>query len=241
LRWSFHDVVVFQQVLADVVVAGLDPLLRGLDGAVQPGVGDGLALGHAEAAHDGVQAVAGEDAQQVVLAGQEEFRHAGVALTAGAAAQLVVDAAALVALGAQNEQTAGGQRDLLLLGDLGLELGFLGGLVLGGDRNGHVALFLAPLLETDLQVAAQLDVGAAPAMLVAMVMAPGRPACTMMSASRACCLALSTWCGSFSAVSSWAMISEFSIEEVPTSTGWPRSWHSRMSVIAAAYFSLVVL
>ena len=43
-----HDVVVLQQVLADVVVAGLDPLLGGLDGAVQPGVADGLALGHAQ-------------------------------------------------------------------------------------------------------------------------------------------------------------------------------------------------
>jgi hypothetical protein len=37
-----------------------------------------------------------------------------------------------------------------------------------------------------------------PAMLVAMVIMPGRPAWATMSASRACCLALSTWCGSFS-------------------------------------------
>ncbi|MCY1562212.1 hypothetical protein D9M68_995710 [compost metagenome] len=63
----------------------------------------------------------------------------------------------------------------------------------------------------------------------------------MMSASRACCLALSTSWGRFSFVNRSAMISEFSIDEVPTSTGWPRSWHSRMSSIAATYFSLVVL
>jgi hypothetical protein len=34
--------------------------------------------------------------------------------------------------------------------------------------------------------------------LVAMVIAPGRPACATISASRACCFAFSTWCGSFS-------------------------------------------
>jgi hypothetical protein len=62
-----------------------------------------------------------------------------------------------------------------------------------------------------------------PAMLVAMVIIFGRPACATISASRACCLALSTWCGSFAFSSSPEMISEFSIELVPTSTGWPRS------------------
>ncbi|MNS91308.1 hypothetical protein D3C72_1253900 [compost metagenome] len=62
-----------------------------------------------------------------------------------------------------------------------------------------------------------------PAMLVAMVIMPGRPAWAMISASRSCCLALSTWCGRFSFFRSSSMISEFSIEVVPTSTGWPRS------------------
>ena len=38
------DVVVLQQVLADLVVALLDPLLGGGDGAVQPLVGDRLAF-----------------------------------------------------------------------------------------------------------------------------------------------------------------------------------------------------
>jgi hypothetical protein len=71
-------------------------------------VADGLALGDAEVLHDRIEAVAGEDPQQVVLTRQVEFREAGVALTAGPAAQLVVDPAALVALGAEDEQTAGG-------------------------------------------------------------------------------------------------------------------------------------
>jgi len=60
-------------------------------------------------------------------------------------------------------------------------------------------------------------------MLVAIVITFGRPACATISASRACCFALSTWCGSLAFVSSAEMSSEFSIEVVPTSTGWPRS------------------
>ena len=54
----------------------------------------------AEAVEDLVDPVAGEQADEVVLGGEEEARLAGVALAAGAAAQLVVDPARLVALGA---------------------------------------------------------------------------------------------------------------------------------------------
>ena len=60
-----------------------------------------------EAVEDPVDAVAGEQAHEVVLGGQEEARLARVALAAGAAAQLVVDPARLVALGAEDEQAAG--------------------------------------------------------------------------------------------------------------------------------------
>ena len=51
-------------------------------------------------------ALAAEQAHQVVLAGDEELGGAGVALTARAAAQLVVDAAGFVALGADDVQAA---------------------------------------------------------------------------------------------------------------------------------------
>jgi len=81
-----HDVVVLEQVLADLVVALLDPSLGGGDGPVQPLVGDGLVFLHPEGAHDRIEALAGEDAQQVVLAGEEELGVAGVALAAGASA-----------------------------------------------------------------------------------------------------------------------------------------------------------
>ena len=50
--------------------------------------------------------VAGEEADEVVLAGEVEARLAGVALAARAAAELVVDPARLVALGAEDVEAA---------------------------------------------------------------------------------------------------------------------------------------
>ena len=79
-----------------------------------------------------------------------------------------------------------------------------------------------------------------PAILVAMVITPGRPACAITCASRSCCLAFNTWCSSLSAFNKCEINSEFSIEVVPTKTGWPRCWQSLMSKITAAYFSFVV-
>ena len=74
----------------------------GLDRLLVPVLVDG-----AEAVEDVVDPVAGEQAHEVVLGGEEEARLARVALAAGAAAELVVDAARLVALGADDEQAAG--------------------------------------------------------------------------------------------------------------------------------------
>ena len=61
-----------------------------------------------------------------------------------------------------------------------------------------------------------------PAMLVETVTAPLRPACATMCASRSCCLAFSTWCGMPAFLRSSARCSDFSMEMVPTRTGWPR-------------------
>ena len=105
-----HDVVVFQDVLADVEVARLDLLLRLLDRLVDPGMDDRLVLLEAELLQHAVHALGAEDAHQVVLQRQEELRAAGVALAAGAAAQLVVDAPALVPLGAEDVEAAGRER-----------------------------------------------------------------------------------------------------------------------------------
>ena len=76
-----------------------------------------------------------EQAHDVVLQGQEEPALAGVALTAGAAAELVVDAAGLVALGAQDEQAAGGTDLVGLLLDLVFVLGLCLGKRLPGVQD----------------------------------------------------------------------------------------------------------
>src|SRR6267142_2084812 len=103
------------EVLADLEVVVLDALLGGGDGARHELVLDRLALLHAQALHDPLDALAAEDAQQVVLEREVEVRRAGVALAPGAAAQLVVDAARLVTLGADDVQAAQ-LHDLLVLG-----------------------------------------------------------------------------------------------------------------------------
>ena len=105
-----HDVVVFEDVLAHVEVARLDLLLRLLQRLVDPGMDDRLVLLEAELAQHRIHAVRPEDAHQIVLQRQEEFRAARIALAAGAAAQLIVDAAALVPLGADDVEAAGGDR-----------------------------------------------------------------------------------------------------------------------------------
>jgi hypothetical protein len=113
-----HHVVIFDDLLADVVVARLDLLLRGLDRLGQPLAADRLAIGDVVAHHLGEQRVRAEDAQQIVVEAEVEARQAGVALTARTAAQLVVDAAAFMAFGAEHEQAAGFEHLCLLGGDL---------------------------------------------------------------------------------------------------------------------------
>jgi hypothetical protein len=77
-----HDVVIFDDLLADVVVARLDLLLGGLDRLGDPGRDDRLAvleiLVH-QAREHGLRA---EDAQEIVVERQVEARQAGIALAA---------------------------------------------------------------------------------------------------------------------------------------------------------------
>lgn len=70
--------------------------------------------------HHLLDLVAAEDAEDVVLEGEEEARAAGVALAARAAAQLVVDAPRLVPLGADDVQAAQARDVGLLRRALGL-------------------------------------------------------------------------------------------------------------------------
>ena len=118
-----HDIVVLQHVLADLKVPAFQLLLGAFEGAGDHAVLDGGVLVQLEGIHQAGNAVAAEQAHQVIFQAQVEAGCAGVALTAGTAAQLVVDAAALVALGADDEQTA-------RLAHL-VRFGFDGGLVLG--------------------------------------------------------------------------------------------------------------
>src|SRR6266498_1236330 len=94
LALDVHHVVVLEDVLPGDEVLLLDLLLGALDL-----VGEDLRLHRLvrrdlEALHDPLDPVAGEEADQVVLAGEVEAGLAQVALAARAAAQLDVDAAA---------------------------------------------------------------------------------------------------------------------------------------------------
>ena len=82
---------------------------------------------------------------------------AGIALAAGAAAQLVVDAAALVPLGAEHVEAAGGERLFLESRDLGADLAASRALS-RSPRSSMSAQFLA---DAHVGIAAELDVGAA--------------------------------------------------------------------------------
>ena len=80
-------------------------------------------------------------------------------------------------------------------------------------------------------------------MLVAIVTAPFAPASLMIWASWPSwpVLALSTLCGMPLRSSRPETRSETSTEIVPTSTGWPSSWRSAMSLTTARNFSSSVL
>ena len=93
-----HDIVKFQQVLADFVVLRFDFLLRCLKGLVDPRMDDGLAFLETELAEHAVHALRTETAHEIIFERQKECRCAKVSLAAGAAPQLVVDASGLVAL-----------------------------------------------------------------------------------------------------------------------------------------------
>ncbi len=143
------DIIVFQQLLADIEVAALHLALGLFDRIGHHPVLDRLALFHAQRLHEALDPVGGEDPHQVVFQRQVEARHTRVALAPGAAAQLVVDTAGLVPLGTQDVQAAGLQ-DLLV--------------ALPPGRRQLLAPLLADLahgLQFRVNVAPQHDIGAA--------------------------------------------------------------------------------
>ena len=75
----------------------------------------------------------------------------------------------------------------------------------------------------------------------AWMTAPKRPACATIWASCSWKRALSTECVTPSLSRYWLSSSDFSIETVPTSTGWPISLFSRISLAMAWNLSVVFL
>src|SRR5579885_2871829 len=99
-----HHIVVFERAFADLEVVLLDFFLGAFDGAVQPGMGQFIALLEAHFLHPLADAVRAEEAHQVVFERNEKVRRAGVALAGAATAQLAVNAPRFVAFGAQDVQ-----------------------------------------------------------------------------------------------------------------------------------------
>ena len=192
-------------------------------------------------AHHPVHRAGREEPHEVVFERQVEAALAGVTLAAGTTTELVVDAAALVPLGAEHVEPAE-LADLVALGPaLGLEP--LEQLVelLGGLLGRAAARRAAPCGRDSSGLPPRRMSTPRPAMFVATVTAPGRPAWVTMCASRSCCLALSTWCGMPRRSRRRESSSDFSTEIVPTSTGWPTSWRSSMSSAAASNLAASLL
>src|SRR5437667_26475 len=81
-----HDLVIFEEVLADVEVALLDFFLGGLDAARDHAALDGLVARHAHALEHVAHPIASEDAHEVVFEGEVKAAGAGIALATSPAA-----------------------------------------------------------------------------------------------------------------------------------------------------------
>src|SRR5262249_49732797 len=204
--------------LADLEVVILDALLGGGDGARHELVLDRLALLHAEAIHDPLDALGAEDAEEVVLQRKVEPGRPGSSVAARAAAQWVGDPP-----GARRVATMWRPRVATTFSCSGSVIRRASTSAVCRASAGAVAgsrpFFLNSSLERKSGLPPSRMSVPRPAMLVAMVTAPWRPAWATISASRSWYLALST---------SWRMPrflrsddsrSDFSIEMVPTSTG----------------------
>ena len=241
-----HHVVVLEQVFARFEVLRFDGLLRGLDAVGDHARLDRHALFHAQALKQRRDPLLGEDAHQVVFKREEEARGAGIALAARASAQLVVDAARLVALGAEDEQPARGDDLFVFLAAASactwftcVPLGFgyfeLLALVVEAQKPAGAMGLISPSASAEWRArgssspapGGSMNSGLPPsrmsvprpAMLVAMVTMPRRPAWATISASRSWNLAFSTTWRTPLRCRMAERRSDFSIDVVPTSTG----------------------
>ena len=101
-----HNVIIFQNVLADVEVARLNFFLRVLNRPRDKRVLNRFVFFHAELVHDFGNGFGGEQAHQVIFERNVKSRFAGVTLTTRTSAQLVIDSPRFVSLRADNEKPA---------------------------------------------------------------------------------------------------------------------------------------
>ena len=228
------DVVVFEQLLADVEVARLDAVLRLGDRAVDDRMLDRLALGHLEPLHDrrpGARRrrcaaadprATGRSATSRDRPGGRRGRAAGCRCAA--------------TRGARCRRCAGRRRRSPRRAAPATRRAACAiCALLLGRRERRV---LAQLEDLRLDRAAQHDVGAAAGhvgrdgdrLRRARPARRSRP--RARAASRSAPRAAASPCRGGRDSSS-----EFSIDVVPTSTGWPRSWQSLMSATIASTFS----
>ncbi len=104
LTLAVHDVVILEQMLADIEILSFHTFLGILDRPGDQPVFDRLSLFHADPVHDGGDSLCAENAQEIVFEGKIEPRRPHVSLPSRTAAELVVDTAALVPLGSEDMQ-----------------------------------------------------------------------------------------------------------------------------------------
>ena len=119
-----HRIVV-EQILADAKIIGFDLLLCRLDRSRQRLVRDLLSLRDAQAIEHADHPLRAEESHQIVLEGDEELGFARIALSSGTSAQLVVNTAGLMALCADNVQSACRSRLIVQL-DIGASASHVG-------------------------------------------------------------------------------------------------------------------
>ena len=150
LALRVHDVVVFEEALADAEVVFLDLLLRALDRLSDHAMLDHIALDVAQSVHHFRHPVRGEEAHQIVLERHVELRRTRIPLAASTSAQLAVDAAAVVAFGADDGQTASGL-DLIGEFDVRTTARHVGGDGHGAGLTGFSHDFSLALVELGVQ------------------------------------------------------------------------------------------
>ncbi len=97
-----HDVIIVQEVLPHIEVAGFHLFLSIFNAPGNQVVFNGFSFFHAHPFHDGGDLVGTEDPQEIIFQGEVEAGGAGISLTARATSQLVVHPPAFVSFGPQD-------------------------------------------------------------------------------------------------------------------------------------------